>query len=127
MVIYGTVISLPGLLMLIVSYLLIKGRVSRKRNMGTGIRTREAYASDEAWYRINREGGKLMIIPSAGFVACGLLLVISPFIAPGLREAGTVAILACAIGTVLLLGGYVIWVRRDAAKHGPADITFCNL
>jgi hypothetical protein len=113
MVIYGAIILLIGVLMLVVSFLLIKGRISRKGNMGIGFRTREAKASDEAWYRINRDGGKLMILPSLAFMASGLLLVLCPFLAPGLRDAVVLVVLACAIVTALLLGGYVLWVRRN--------------
>jgi hypothetical protein len=115
--IFGLIIFCVGLLMLLVSYLLIKGKISRKRNMGIGFRIEEAYASDEAWYRINRGGGKLMIIPSLAYVVIGILIALCPFILPGYRETIVIAGLVGVIVVMFPLFGYVIWVQRNEPRR----------
>lgn len=114
--IFGLIISLIGLLMLTVSYLLIKGRISRSRNMGIGFRIKEAYASDEAWYHINREGGKLMILPSLAQIACGLFIIYAAFDVPWLLTAVILIAIALAIAGSLILLGYVKRVSQNEIK-----------
>ncbi len=54
----GLVLIGVGLLLYRVAGELVRGEISRKNYMGRGFKIKEAFASDEAWYRINREGGK---------------------------------------------------------------------
>jgi TM2 domain-containing membrane protein YozV len=110
---FGLVISGSGALMLAIARKLIRGEISRKRYMGIGFKIKEAFASDEAWYRINRDGAKLMVVPSLAFVACGVLLALCPFFFPSLRDILLVITFACIIMMILVLAGYVIWVRRS--------------
>jgi hypothetical protein len=120
MVIFGLFISGAGLLMLVVSRKLIRCEISRKGYMGIGIKIKEAFASDEAWYRINREGGKLMIIPSLAYVVIGILIALCPFILPGSRETVVIAGLAGVVVVMFPLFGYVIWVRRNEPRRKMA-------
>ncbi|HEY3272881.1 MAG TPA: SdpI family protein, partial [Methanocella sp.] len=99
MVIFGLIISGAGLLMLVTARKLVRGEISRKGYMGRGIKIKEALASDEAWYRINREGGRLMIVPSEALMVCGIALALGPFIAPSLEEA----IFVVTISWILLM------------------------
>lgn len=120
MVIFGLILTLMGLLMLVVARQLIKGEISRKNYMGRGIKIKEAFASDEAWYRINRGGGKLMIFPSLALMALGVLLVLCPFIFPGSVKAVVIIALVCIVITALPLFGYVIWVKHTEPKRKAA-------
>jgi VIT1/CCC1 family predicted Fe2+/Mn2+ transporter len=112
-VIFGLIIIGARLLMLVVSRKLIRCEISRQRYMGIGIRIKEAFASDEAWYRINRGGGKLMIIPSLAYVVIGALIALCPFILHGYRETIVIAGLVGVVAVMFLLFGYVIWVQRN--------------
>jgi len=120
MVIFGLIIIGAGLLMLVVSRKLIRCEISRQRYMGIGIKIKEAFASDEAWYRINRGGGKLMIIPSLAYVVIGILIALCLFILPGCRETIVIAGLAGVVVAQFPLFGYVIWVRRNEPRRKMA-------
>jgi hypothetical protein len=113
MAIFGLVILFAGLLMLAVARKFVRGEISRKGYMGMGIKIKEAFASDEAWYRINRGGGKLMIIPSLVFIALGLLIILSVFLFPGYYEAVVIAALVGVIVAMFPLFWYVIWVKQN--------------
>lgn len=76
MAIGGLVIIGIGLFISRVAGELIRGEISRKNYNGRGFKIKEAFASDEAWYRINREGGKRMILSAKMLVAIGVLMVL---------------------------------------------------
>ncbi len=120
MVICGLIIICPGLLILSVARKLIRGEISRKNYMGRGIKIKEAFASDEAWHRINRGGGKLLIIPALAFIAMGLSVIACALLYPGGITAIFVAGMACVLVSLLPLFGYVIWVKRTEPKRKAA-------
>lgn len=119
MAIMGLIIFIVGVYLLNVLIKLINGRIKRDERMGRGFKIKEALVSDEAWYKINRDGAKLMILPTLLLMACGIFLVIIPLVFSSLLEAVFIFTMAC----VLLLGavsvGYAISVKRNAA-HGKS-------
>jgi SdpI/YfhL protein family len=127
MVINGLVIIGAGWVLLVVSRKLIRGEVSRKSNMGMGFKIKEAYASDEAWYRINREGGKQMILPSKAVIALGVLMVLYGVLMIPLGFVIHTSFLVINIIVVVVLlvilvpaCGYWIWVRQNERKRKAA-------
>jgi hypothetical protein len=113
-----------GLMLYRVAGMLIRGEVSRKNNMGIGFKIKEAYASDEAWYRINREGGKQMILSSQALAALGVLIVLFGVLVAlfgfELRFLFLVPTVAlAAIFLILLVPScwYVIRVKRNERKR----------
>ena len=120
MVICGLIILGPGLLSFAVARQLIRSEISRKGYRGRGIKIREAFASDEAWYRINRGGGKLLLIPSLAFIALGLGMIACALLRPGWILAVLIAGIACILVSCLPLFGYVIWVKHTEPKRKPA-------
>ena len=127
MVINGLVLIGAGWVMLVVSGKLVRGEVSRKNNMGIGFKIKEAYASDEAWYRINREGGKQMILPSKAVIALGALMALyGVLIIPCQFVFQTSFLVFNIVMVVVVLAilvpaiGYWIWVRRNERKRKAA-------
>jgi hypothetical protein len=123
----GLILTGAGLLMYHMSGKLVRGEISRKNNMGIGFKIKEAYASDEAWYRINREGGKLMILPSLALAALGVLIalfgVLMAFFgfAFHFSPPGPIVVLVAIVLIVLVPSfGYWIWVRRNEQKRKTA-------
>jgi len=118
LVFFGLIFICSGLLSLSVARQLIRGEISRKEYMGRGIKIKEALASDEAWYRINRGGGKAMIIPSLAFIAMGLITIACAFLYPS--AIILVAWIPFILVSFLPLFGYVIWVKRTETKRKTA-------
>lgn len=127
MVINGLVLVGAGWVLLVVSRKLIRGEVSRKNNMGMGFKITEAYASDEAWYRINREGGKKMILPSKLVIALGVLMALYGVLIIPFRFVFQTSFLVFNVVMVVILlvilvpsCGYTIWVKRNERKKKVA-------
>ena len=127
MVINGLVFVGAGWVMLVVAGKLVRGEVSRKSNMGMGFRIKEVYASDEAWYRINREGGKQMILPAKAVIALGVLMVLYGALTIPLRFVIHTSFLVFNVIIVVILlvilvpsVGYWLWVRRNERKRKAA-------
>ncbi len=110
------------------AWLVIGGKLARgeipRKNMGIGFKIKEAYASDEAWYRINREGGKQMILSSKALAAPGALMVLFGIVVAlfgfELRFMFLVpAVALVAIFLILLVPScwYVIRVKRNERKR----------
>ncbi len=70
----GYIIS--GILIIIVSIPLLKGRVAR--NIWYGFRTRRSLESDELWYAINAYAAQRMIIWSFALIGVGLMALVMP-------------------------------------------------
>jgi hypothetical protein len=66
-----------GILFAILSIPLVKGWV--RMNRFYGIRFKKSFESDENWYKINKYGGKRMIVWSMVLMALGLTALLSPF------------------------------------------------
>ena len=127
MVINGLIIVGAGWVSLVVAGKLVRGEVSRKNNMGMGFKIKEAYASDEAWYRINRDGGKQMILPSKAVIALGVLMVLYGVLMIPCRFVIHTSFLVFNILMVVMMliilvpaFGYWIWVRRNERKRKAA-------
>jgi hypothetical protein len=110
--VFGVIFILIGLGMLYLCSLFLRGKI--KRNRSAGFRIKEAFESEEAWLRINREGAKLLIGPSLGFIACGLLMIFYRNGSPALVEVISAVLLACAVLTAVLAAAYVWKVKRNA-------------
>ena len=67
---------IAGVIIILVCIPLIRGSV--KMNTSYGIRFRQSYASEKAWYAINRYGGIQFVIFSALLVLIGILLLCIP-------------------------------------------------
>jgi hypothetical protein len=67
---------LTGLLCFLLSLPLIRGQVGR--NSFYGARFPESFQSDEAWFAINRHGGKQLAISSIPLVVIGLISFFLP-------------------------------------------------
>jgi hypothetical protein len=94
-----------GLLFVALAVPLIRGRV--RPNVWYGIRIRAAFASEEAWYRINRHGGKSLLVLGCTIAAIGILNVI--FLPP---NAGPPLVLGLAVLPGLLLVPFLVHVFR---------------
>ena len=68
--------TLAGLLCIAVSLPLIRGKIGR--NSIYGIRLPQSFQSDEAWFAINRFGGKRIVIWSVPMVAVGIVCLFLP-------------------------------------------------
>ena len=133
-IIIGVILAINGLVLIGVGLVLyhvagklVRGEVSRKNNMGIGFKIKEAYASDEAWYRINREGGKRMIRPSLAVTALGVLVALFGVLMALFGFASHTSLLIYDIAMVVILlvllvpsCGYVIWVKRNERKRKAA-------
>ena len=72
-IVFGYLYFGLGLLFAAVAVPLIFGRVPR--NPWYGVRIHAAFESDEAWYRINRHGGKSLLGLGCTLVAVGVFIV----------------------------------------------------
>ena len=72
----GTSWIITGLLCAGLAIPLVRGRVGR--NALYGVRFPQSFQSDEAWYAINRFGGKRLIIWSIPLVATGIISFFLP-------------------------------------------------
>src|SRR5262245_10722907 len=68
--------TLAGLLCIGLSIPLIRGKVSR--NAFYGVRFPESYQSDEAWFAINRFGGKRLALWSIPLIVVGVVSFFLP-------------------------------------------------
>jgi|AGTN01.2.fsa_nt_gi hypothetical protein len=106
---------------------LVRGQISRKNYMGRGFKIKEALASDEAWYRINREGGKQMILPSLIVVALGMLMALFGVLLAIFEFLSDTSLLiyyiAMAVAVLVMVVPpirYVIWIKRNERKNKAA-------
>jgi hypothetical protein len=68
--------TLAGLVCIGISIPLIRGRV--RMNELYGVRFRQSFQSDEAWFAINRFGGKRLAIWSVPLIVVGLVSLFLP-------------------------------------------------
>jgi hypothetical protein len=66
-----------GLLFILISLPLLKGRIPM--NHFYGMRIRRAFESDENWYRINRYGARQLILWSIPVILTGILALFIKF------------------------------------------------
>ena len=69
--------TVAGLVIIGISIPLARGRVGRNRLYG--IRFPNAFESDEAWYAINRHGGRCLIAWAVPLVVVGVACFFIPF------------------------------------------------
>ena len=74
--ILGTSWTLTGLLLIGLCIPLARGRVGPNR--WYGVRLRQSFQSDEAWYDINRYGAKRLIVWSTPLVVVGIACLFLP-------------------------------------------------
>jgi len=99
---FPLVITLVGLITTVLCIPLILGKV--RPNRFYGIRTREAFASEENWYRINRAGGKALLPASLIMTIMGLIgFVVPPAYLVAYEIPATIMILASVIITSRML------------------------
>ena len=120
----GLVIIGVGLFVSRVAGELVRGEISRKNYNGRGFKIKEAFASDEAWYRINREGGKRMILSSKLLVVIGVLMALFGVLMAicDFPRLFSILIFNAAFVAVILVMlvpscWYVIQVKRDERKR----------
>jgi hypothetical protein len=94
--------TLAGLLCIALAIPLVRGRVGR--NAFYGARFPQSFQSDEAWFAINRFGGKRLIVWSLPLVAIGIAsfwlpLQSHPNVAVTLRFAPLIFIIIPAVET----------------------------
>lgn len=68
--------TIGGLLCAALAVPLVRGRV--KPNVLYGVRFAQSFQSDDAWYAINRFGGKRMLVWSAPMIAAGVVAFFLP-------------------------------------------------
>lgn len=93
--IVGIAWILTGALLWLLSRPLVAGKV--KRNLWYGVRFRESFASEEAWRRINRHGGRLGMRWALVIVAVGTGLLLVPM------EGNDALAIACALGPAVFV------------------------
>ena len=64
---------LTGVLCILISIPLVKERVEMNRFYG--VRLKKALRSKETWYRMNRQGGRILIRWSIGLIIFGILVI----------------------------------------------------
>lgn len=72
----GLTWSLAGLLIAALAVPLVRGRI--RRNHFYGVRFPESFQSDEAWFAINRFGGKRLLVWSVPIVLLGIAAFFLP-------------------------------------------------
>lgn len=91
--ILGLIWTLVGLLMAGLAIPLVRGRI--RPNHFYGVRFAESFQSDEAWFAINRFGGKRLLLWSVPIVLLGVVTLFLP--------VSRHPMLALALGLVLLI------------------------
>ena len=101
----GSIDVLAGAALVGIAVPLLRGRIPP--NHWYGIRIRAAFASDEAWYRINRHGGKSFACLGVATALTGVLIycLLPPVPSPGL-------LLFVVVVPLLLLVPTMIHVHR---------------
>ncbi len=97
---HGTALThlIAGLLIVVVSWPLIKGKIGR--NYFYGIRTQEALASDQNWREINAYGGRMFLRFGIFVIIIGLVGLRLP---PDLWFFYDMASLAVIIGGLIMV------------------------
>src|SRR5436309_1866622 len=72
----GCAWTLAGLLIIVLAIPLVSGGVGRNRLYG--IRLRQSFQSDDAWYAINRFGGKQLIVWAVPLIPVGIACLFLP-------------------------------------------------
>ena len=84
--IVGGAWSIAGLLCIVLAVPLVRGQVGR--NALYGVRFPQSFQSDDAWFAINRFGGKRMIVWSIPMIIVGIISLFLPLrMHPGLGLA----------------------------------------
>ena len=109
----GGATILCGVLTIALCIPLVMGRV--RRNHFYGIRLRTSLASDEAWYRINRYGGRRLI-------QWAILVVLLGCITLTLKIEDHLVVFAAVVPIILLIP--VIDICRYAARHDSTSVDF---
>ncbi len=73
---YGFILILMGLFFAVFTFPLYRGLI--KMNHMYGVRFPQSYSSDEAWYKINAYGGKLLMIWGILIAVAGTFLLFIP-------------------------------------------------
>jgi hypothetical protein len=106
-IIIGTAWTFAGLLIIVLSIPLVRGRVPRNRLYG--VRLHQSLQSDDAWYAINRFGGKRLIASAIPLVLLGIIC----FFLPLQRHMTLTLILGFApLAFVLIAVGQVVWFAQ---------------
>ena len=108
----GASLIAMGLCFAALSYPLYKGMV--KMNHFYGVRTPRAFASEENWYRMNRYGGKLLMIWSVCLALFGLIVLLSPFASVGQAMMA----LLLGVASVFVPVAFILWQDRQMPKRG---------
>jgi hypothetical protein len=87
-----------GLTFIGISIPLVLGKIPM--NHAYGIRFAKSFESEELWFRINRYGGKQLIIWSIPIILLGLAVFIFPALANG---TSNFLLVCCVIPTVFVL------------------------
>lgn len=72
---YGILLIIPGLLMAIAAYPLVKRKIKMNHKYGVGVWFQQAFYSEESWYKINEYGGKLFMIWGILIAIAGVCLM----------------------------------------------------
>jgi hypothetical protein len=102
---------LIGVLSLVLAIPLVRGRV--KPNPLYGVRFRESFQSEEAWFAINRYGGRRMAIWAMPIIALGLVVLFLPL------RTNTALTLILGFGPLLLVLAPVLQTWRFARHFQP--------
>ncbi|HYO09577.1 MAG TPA: SdpI family protein [Tepidisphaeraceae bacterium] len=103
--------TLAGLLCIVLSIPLIRGRVGR--NEVYGVRFRGSFQSDEAWFAINRFGGKRLAVWSVPLVIVGVI----SFFLPLQSNTALTLVLGFAPLVFILIPLFQSW--RFAQRYRP--------
>jgi hypothetical protein len=109
----GTSWTITGLIIIGLAVPLARGRVGR--NGLYGVRFPQSFQSDDAWYVINRFGGKRLIIWAVPLILVG----IACFFLPLQRHTDLTLILGFAPLIFLLIPGLEAW--RFARHYRPGE------
>jgi len=101
---FGVVWTSVGLLCMVLAVPLVRGQV--RPNALYGFRLPQSFRSEEAWYAINRFGGRKLFIWSPVLIALGLVSFFMPF----RSHPALIVILACT-ALVSILTPLLITVR----------------
>ena len=107
--------TLAGLLCMALAIPLVRGQVGR--NAFYGVRFPQSFQSDDAWFAINRFGGKRMIVWSIPMIATG----IGAFFLPLGANTGLTLTLGFAPLVFILIPVVEAW--RFARRYPPSGRT----
>ena len=94
-VIIGASHIFVALVLILISIPLVKDKIPMNR--WYGIRFKKSFESDENWYRINRYGGRQLIIWSVILALLGIVIIFLPI------EKGTLLCFPAALAPLIIL------------------------